>query len=109
LEERKIEPAKVGWLRARGQVQRREFNAARDTLEAVIGLDTKAVGPRVLLSHALLQMGKDWPAAEKSLRDVLELDPDNREARHNLQVLLRDTASGRQPTAKGNGATRLGD
>jgi Flp pilus assembly protein TadD len=43
---------------------------------------------RVLLSHALLQEGKDWPAAEQALRKVLELDPGNVEARNNLAVLL---------------------
>jgi hypothetical protein len=51
-------------------------------------LDPKAVGPRVLLSQALLQEGRDWHAAEQALRAVLELDPENRQAQHNLPILL---------------------
>src|SRR5262245_18763848 len=75
LEGRRTAPAKVGWLRARGQAQRSEFAAARKTLQGVIALDPRAVGPRVLLSHVLLQEGRDWRAAEKALQDIVELDP----------------------------------
>jgi tetratricopeptide (TPR) repeat protein len=89
LEERGTNPAKVGWLRARGQVQRREVAAARRTLEGVIGRDPTALGPRVLLSQVLLQEGRDWAAAERALQDVLEMDPNHAESRHNLRVLLR--------------------
>jgi hypothetical protein len=45
------------------------------------------VRPRVLLSHVLLQEGKDPAAAEQALRAVLALDPGDAEAQHNLQVL----------------------
>jgi len=80
---------KVGWLRARGQYQRGEHAAARRSLRPVIGADPQALGPRVLLSHVLLQEGRDWAAAERALREVLALDPSHGETRHNLQVLLR--------------------
>jgi thioredoxin-like negative regulator of GroEL len=80
---------KVGWLRARGQVQRKELAAARRTLERVISQDPQAVGPRVLLSQILLQEGRDWAAAETALRAVLTIDPQHAETRHNLGVLLR--------------------
>ncbi len=42
----------------------------------------------VILSHALLQEGKDWQQAEEALRTVLRLDPGNAEARKNLALLL---------------------
>jgi hypothetical protein len=32
----------------------------------------------------------DWRAAEQALRDILNLDPKNAEARNNLEVLLRE-------------------
>jgi glycosyltransferase involved in cell wall biosynthesis len=89
LDQEAIAPAKVGWLRARAQVQRKEFGLCRKTMAEVIRLDPQAIGPRVLLSHALLQEGRDWQAAERALRDVLELDPDNKDASHNLQMLKR--------------------
>jgi Glycosyl transferase family 2 len=54
-----------------------------------IGLVPNAVLPRILLSHTLLQEGKDWQAAERALHDVLVLQPGNTEAQNNLQVLLR--------------------
>jgi GT2 family glycosyltransferase len=80
---------KVGWLRARGQLQRKEFAAARRTLQPVIAQDPGALGPRILLSHVLLQEGRDWGATERALREVLAIDPNHGETRHNLKVLLR--------------------
>jgi hypothetical protein len=50
--------------------------------------------PRVLLSHLLLQEGKDWAAAEQALREILDIDPNFAEAEHNLQVLARINGSG---------------
>ncbi len=89
LELQGIAGPRLGWLRARGCVQRGEFAASRAMLEQVISQDPQAVGPRVLLSHALLQEGQDWQAAEQALHSVLELDPDNKDAQHNLLVLKR--------------------
>jgi GT2 family glycosyltransferase/Tfp pilus assembly protein PilF len=89
LEREKVSPPRLGWLRARGQAQRKEYAAARRTLEAVIARDPTALGPRVLLSQILLQEGRDWEAAEQALRDVLEREPQHGETRHNLNVLRR--------------------
>jgi tetratricopeptide (TPR) repeat protein len=76
-------------VRARGRLARREFGLARRLLEETIARYPQALGPHVILSHVLLQEGRDWAAAERTLRRVLELDPDNAEARRNLAVLLR--------------------
>ena len=43
----------------------------------------------MILSHVLLKEGRDPDAAERALRDVLELEPSNAEARNNLAVLRR--------------------
>jgi tetratricopeptide (TPR) repeat protein len=75
-------------LRARAHREREEFPAARRILEDLIPRVPQAEGPRVLLSHVLLQEGKDLTAAEDVLRQILELNPRNAEARHNLMVLL---------------------
>jgi GT2 family glycosyltransferase/Flp pilus assembly protein TadD len=75
-------------LRARGHFVRKEFHAARSVLEDVLPGFPKALGPRVLLSHILLQENRDFVAAEKALREILHLDAANAEARHNLGVLL---------------------
>ncbi len=75
-------------LRARGLLARRDFAAARALLDEVIRAHPQALGPRVALSHLLLQEGRDPAAAEQALRDVLLLDPGHREALHNLSVLL---------------------
>ncbi len=74
-------------LRARGHLARREFTQAQQLLRATVARAPQAVWPRVVLSHTLLQEGKNWLAAEQALRDILALDPDNAEAHHNLQVL----------------------
>jgi len=42
----------------------------------------------VILTHVLLQEGRDWAVAEQALRDVLALDPNHPEAQQNLAVLL---------------------
>jgi hypothetical protein len=39
------------------------------------------------LINILLQEGRDLPAAEQALRDILALDPENAEAQHNLSIL----------------------
>jgi tetratricopeptide (TPR) repeat protein len=87
----------AGLLRARGHMARREFPAARRLLEATVARFPGEVRPRIVLSHALLQEGRDWAAAEQALRDVLALDPTQAETRHNLEVLLRQQA--RDPAA----------
>jgi tetratricopeptide (TPR) repeat protein len=76
-------------LRARACLARREFGAARRLLEGAIAAAPRAVWPRVVLSHVLLQEGQDWVAAERSLCDVLALEPGHAEARRNLAVLRR--------------------
>jgi GT2 family glycosyltransferase/Tfp pilus assembly protein PilF len=76
-------------FRARGHKARQDFPAARRILEEILPQAPQALGPRVLLSHILLQEGRDPMAAEAALREVLALNPADGEARHNLTVLLR--------------------
>jgi GT2 family glycosyltransferase/Tfp pilus assembly protein PilF len=83
-------------LRARGLLSRRAFAAARGLLEAARARFPRALLPRLLLSHVFLQEGRDDSAAEGALLDILELDPDHAQARHNLAVLRarRNPAAG---------------
>jgi tetratricopeptide (TPR) repeat protein len=81
--------AEAAVLRARGYLARQEFATARHILEDTINRAPRQLWPRVILSHALLQEGRDWDAAERALLDVLALDPGNAGARQNLAVLLR--------------------
>jgi Tfp pilus assembly protein PilF len=80
-------------LRARGYLARQDFAAAREVLHEAIARAPRALWPRVILTHAWLQEGRDAAAAERALLDVLELDPEHKEARHNLAV-LRSRAAG---------------
>jgi tetratricopeptide (TPR) repeat protein len=75
-------------LRGREHLAKKEFAAARWVLSQATEQHPQALIPRVFLSHAILQEGKDWSAAERALRSILELDPSNTEARNNLHVLL---------------------
>jgi tetratricopeptide (TPR) repeat protein len=95
-------------VRARGHLARREFAPARRLLEETIGRHPTAVGPHVFLSYVLLQEGQDYGAAERTLRRVLELDPNNAEARRNLEVLLRQQGAGisSYPPSRRSVATR---
>jgi GT2 family glycosyltransferase/tetratricopeptide (TPR) repeat protein len=76
-------------LRGQGHLARKEFAEARTALEGAVARWPQAVWPRIILTHVLLQEGRDWAAAERALRGVLELDPGNAQARQNLEVLLR--------------------
>jgi FkbM family methyltransferase len=80
--------------RIRGQIARREFAAAKQVLNDLIREHPRSVRLRVLLSHALLQEDLDLLAAEQALRNILELDPGNQEARQNLAVLNQDAGRG---------------
>jgi tetratricopeptide (TPR) repeat protein len=76
-------------LEARALLARKQFAAARLLLEQVIGQHPEAIYPWVILSHVLLQEGKDWGSAEQALRQILNLNPQHPEAWHNLNVLLQ--------------------
>jgi tetratricopeptide (TPR) repeat protein len=82
-------PTDAAVLRARAHMARKEYPAAKQLLEATISRAPQALAPRIFLSHALLQEGQDWPAAEKALRDVLSVVPDHAETKRNLAILLR--------------------
>jgi tetratricopeptide (TPR) repeat protein len=75
-------------LRGRAALARKEFATARRLVESAIARAPQALRPRVVLSHVLLQEGREPQTAERALRDILALDPLNAEARHNLSVLL---------------------
>ena len=55
-----------------------------------------------MLSHVLLQEGRDTAATEQALRDVLALDPNHAATRKNLAVLLKKQGQGlhADPVAK---------
>src|SRR5262245_26518417 len=74
---------------AREHLAQRRLAEARQAAEQAIARAPYALRPRVLLSHALLQEGRDWDAAEQALREVLRLDPRSEEAWRNLVTLLR--------------------
>jgi hypothetical protein len=75
-------------LEARALPARKQFQAARMLLEGTSARNAEAVSPWVILSHVLLQEGKDRGGAEHALRQIIRRDPQHREARHNLQRLL---------------------
>jgi tetratricopeptide (TPR) repeat protein len=77
-------------LRARAHLARREFALAKELLAEAIARDPLAEGPRMVLSYVYLQEGTDPAATEQALRDVLVVNPQNAEARHNLTVFLRE-------------------
>ena len=74
-------------LRGRAHLARKEFTNAKQLMQETADRFPNALSPKVILSHACLQ-SEDGQAAERALRGVLALDPDNAEARHNLAVLF---------------------
>jgi tetratricopeptide (TPR) repeat protein len=82
-------PVDAALLHVRVLMARQEFAAARQLLEQAIARAPQVVSLRLILTHVLLLEGRDWEAAERALRDVLALDPNNQDASHNLAVLMR--------------------
>jgi GT2 family glycosyltransferase len=83
------EEAEALILQARGMLARKEFEKARSVLEPMATAQPRLVYPRVILSHVYLQEGKDFQAAERVLREIVELDPTQAETWRNLAVLFR--------------------
>jgi tetratricopeptide (TPR) repeat protein len=92
LEGRPGGTAEAAVLRGRSCLERKDFAAARAVLGGAVAASPRALWPRVFLSHALLQEGRDLDAAEGVLRGVLELAPDFAQARDNLALLLKAKA-----------------
>ena len=56
-----------------------------------MGRFPSAIPVRAAYSYALLEAGADPIEAEGALREVLKLDPNNIQARRNLEALYRNT------------------
>jgi tetratricopeptide (TPR) repeat protein len=82
-------------LSARSKMARGAFKDAIELLRATTERHPQALWPRVILSHALLQQGLDFQAAESALKAILELDPGNQEATRNLSILSANFAKTR--------------
>ncbi len=76
-------------LKARALLARKEYDPARMILEEVNATNPRWIYPRVILSHVLLHDGKDLAAAERVLREIVDLDPGQTESWRNLAVLFR--------------------
>jgi tetratricopeptide (TPR) repeat protein len=76
-------------LRARGMLARKEYEPAKGILRELITRNPAWVYPRIILSHVLLQEAQDETAAERVLREIVELDPSQAESWRNLAVLYR--------------------
>lgn len=73
-------------LRARSNMLRKDFVAARALLQQAIASHPQEPWPRELLAHALLLEGGDPAAQVQALRDLLALDPTNGFALQNLPI-----------------------
>ena len=69
-----------------------DFATAKTCFERAVALAPDSDDAHADLGGALLALG-DLPGAERELTRALELNPENRFARHNLEV-LRQRASG---------------
>src|SRR5262249_48101059 len=93
-------PVDAAMLRARAHKERKDFAAARWLLEGALARAPSALGPWVVLSHVLIAEGRDWAGAERALRQVLTLEPRHAEAKHNLNVLVRQRGRPQEACAR---------
>jgi tetratricopeptide (TPR) repeat protein len=78
-------------LIGRSFTARDEHAAAREVLESAVARFPQSVSLRAAYSYALLEGGFDTVEAEAALREVLKLDPENGQAKRNLEALYRNT------------------
>lgn len=93
LEAQRGRPVDAQLLRARSLMVRGDFAAARQLAEAAVAQAPEALMPREVLSHVLVLEGRDWPAAEAAVREVLARQPNNPTAQTNLALVLRNRPS----------------
>jgi hypothetical protein len=74
-------------VRARLDMARREFAAARDRLERCITQAPHALWPREMLCEVLVAEGVEPIAVAQALREVLRLNPNHVQARRQLERL----------------------
>ena len=84
-------------LRAALHMFRKDYATARQLAEAAVAQAPQAVWPREVLSHVLVLEGRDWVAAERALRDLLALQPNNPTALQNLAVAQRELGRAQPP------------
>jgi Flp pilus assembly protein TadD len=74
-------------LLARVHLERGDYGAARGVLDEAIAETPRSALLWMVLSQVLLREGRVVGGAEQALCRVLELEPGNADARHNLRVL----------------------
>lgn len=82
-----LDPVDAAVLRAQAHLARGEFAAAGALLRDAIAASPEAVWPRIVLARVLTREGADLDAASAAYREVLTLEPENREAREQLRSL----------------------
>ena len=82
-----IEPA----LKARLTLAKRDIAGARRILEDALVRNPKALWLRILLADILLKVADDAKAAEKHLRAILEMSPNEQQTRQKLAQLMAKT------------------
>ena len=75
-------------LQARVSVARQDLSRAQELVEQVLTTHRDAIWPRLILIEMLLRHGRE-EAAERHLRDVLAIDPQQRQAQQKLSALLQ--------------------
>ena len=83
--------AEAAVLRARWKAAQGDHGGAVAVLEEAIQKMPRALGVRVALTHIHIAADAPPEVLEPAFRGVLELDPNNTQARHNLEVLYRKT------------------
>ena len=83
--------AEAAALEGRWRAAQGDQAGAAALLEEAARKYPESVGVRVALSHVRLADGSPPEVLESALKAVLELDPANAQAKHNLEVLYRNT------------------
>jgi tetratricopeptide (TPR) repeat protein len=78
-------------VEGRWRLRQKDHAGAAAILEAAVKEFPASVSLRITLSHVRLADGSPPEVLEAAFRAILELAPENTQARHNLSVLMRNT------------------
>jgi glycosyltransferase involved in cell wall biosynthesis len=89
-------------LRGLRHAVQKDWATARKLMEETIAQNPKAIEPRILLSRLCMRDRRSDPsAAERAVRGVLELDPNNAEAQRQLEKLADKPVAASNAVATG--------
>lgn len=81
-------------------LNRKQYREALENFNTAIGIEPADLKAHVSLGHLYYYVFKNYPAAKKEYKKVLELDPKVKMAKANLRIILKEERKAREAQRK---------